>query len=226
MGTHLPKPFPNESAGYRLARDKLLAAESDLRSAVEAVAEQRRGLPLGGRVAEDYRFDEWVDGAVVKTSLSDLFQDGKNALVLYSFMFGPRDATPCPACTSLLDGWNGAAAHINARVNLAVVAASPVDRFAAIARDRGWTGFRLLSSAGNTYNNDYLGQGEDGSQRPMCSIFIRNEDGIHHSWSSELLFAPATGHPRHMDLTWPLWNIFDLLPDGRGADWFPKLSYD
>jgi len=226
MNAHLPKPFPNEPTHYREARNKLLAAEADLRGAVEAVAEERRRLPLGGRVAENYVFDEWVDGARVRTGLSDLFQDGREALILYSFMFGPLDASPCPACTSLLDGWNGTAPHINARVNLAAVSASPVERFARLARDRNWTGFRLLSSAGNTYNIDYLGQGEDGSQRPMCTVFVRRQDGIYHSWSSELLFAPSAGHPRHMDQTWPLWNILDLLPEGRGADWFPQLSYD
>ena len=24
---------------------------------------------------------------------------------------------------------------------------------------------------------------------------------------------------------WPLWNVFDFTPDGRGTDWYPKLAY-
>ena len=31
--------------------------------------------------------------------------------------------------------------------------------------------------------------------------------------------------PRHVDPIWPLWNLFDLTPKGRGADWYPKLAY-
>ena len=30
---------------------------------------------------------------------------------------------------------------------------------------------------------------------------------------------------RHVDMIWPLWNLFDLTPEGRGGNWFPRLSY-
>ena len=44
--------FPGESAEYRLARDRLLAQEIELRRAMEAVAAMRRELPpSGGGVA-------------------------------------------------------------------------------------------------------------------------------------------------------------------------------
>ncbi len=48
--------YPNESAEYRLAREALLAEEKALVEKVKAVAEQRRRLPLGGRIKEDYVF--------------------------------------------------------------------------------------------------------------------------------------------------------------------------
>ena len=226
MEHSLPKPFPNETPTYRAARNKLLKAESDLRAAVETVAEQRRELPLGGLISEDYCFDEWNGGHANQTRLSELFAPGKDSLILYSFMYGPNDDTPCPACTALLDGWNGTAPHVMDRANLAIVSSSPIERFAALAQSRNWNRFRLLSSSGNDYNDHYLGQSEDGGQRPMCSVFTRTAQGIHHFWSSELIFAKSPGHPRHMDLAWPLWNILDLLPEGRGTDWFPKLAYD
>jgi predicted dithiol-disulfide oxidoreductase (DUF899 family) len=31
--------------------------------------------------------------------------------------------------------------------------------------------------------------------------------------------------PRHGDTLEPLWNLFDLTPEGRGTDWYPDLSY-
>ena len=51
--------FPGESDAYRAARDELLRAEIELRRRTEAVAEQRRRLPLGGEVRTDYSFTEW-----------------------------------------------------------------------------------------------------------------------------------------------------------------------
>ena len=33
------------------------------------------------------------------------------------------------------------------------------------------------------------------------------------------------GDPRHVDMLWPLWNVLDLTPKGRG-DFYPQLDYD
>jgi predicted dithiol-disulfide oxidoreductase (DUF899 family) len=27
-----------------------------------------------------------------------------------------------------------------------------------------------------------------------------------------------------VDLLWPLWNVLDLTPKGRGTDWYPRLQ--
>jgi predicted dithiol-disulfide oxidoreductase (DUF899 family) len=48
--------FPGESEDYRRARNLLLDAEAGLRRAIEQVAGQRRALPPGGVVPDDYRF--------------------------------------------------------------------------------------------------------------------------------------------------------------------------
>jgi hypothetical protein len=65
--------FPNESGEYRDARDELLIAERELRRHTERVAAQRRALPLGGDVRQDYVFDEITDGTRTRVTLSDLF---------------------------------------------------------------------------------------------------------------------------------------------------------
>lgn len=48
--------FPDESAPYRAARDRLLDQEAELRRVTEAVAAARRSLPPGGVVPQDYVF--------------------------------------------------------------------------------------------------------------------------------------------------------------------------
>ena len=111
--------FPGESSEYRRARDELLQAELELRRQIEGVAAQRRALPLGGEVPSDYPFDEWdaAVGKVRQVRLSELFAPGKDSLVVYNFMFKPGDTgrpldVPCPLCTSIIDGLDGAVPHI------------------------------------------------------------------------------------------------------------------
>ena len=85
--------FPGETDEFRLARNELLEAEIDLRRRTEAVAAQRRSLPAGGEVPTDYAFEESsgeADGTRT-VRLSELFEDGKDTLVLYSFMFIPGE---------------------------------------------------------------------------------------------------------------------------------------
>jgi predicted dithiol-disulfide oxidoreductase (DUF899 family) len=238
--------FPGESAEYRAARDRLLDQEVELRRAMEAVAAARRELPPGGAVPDDYVFrGVGADGTPTDVRLSELFGPGKGSLVIYSFMFPrdpgderpgptagqtallPLDEGPCPSCVAMLDQLDGAAEHATQRVNLAVVAKAPLPRILAFAEERAWRRLRLLSSAGNTYNRDYFGEGAQGSQRPMLNVFHRDGDRIRHFWGSELMYAPTDPgqDPRHVGTLEPLWNLFDLTPDGRPTDWDEQLSY-
>jgi predicted dithiol-disulfide oxidoreductase (DUF899 family) len=217
--------FPNESAGYRSARNALLKAEVGLRRDVERVAALRRKLPAGGTVPQDYVFEEMTaDGQTRRVKLSELFGD-KPTLVVYNFMYGPT-SDACPMCTSMLDAMDGEAKHVFQRVGFAVVAKSPIERIRAYSRGRGWHGLRLLSSAKNSFNRDYFGESDEGAQRPMLNVFVKKGGKIHHFYGTELLFGPheAGQDNRHVDMIWPLWNVLDLTPEGRG-NWYPRLSY-
>ncbi len=220
------KRFPGEDDAYRAARNALLEAEFALEEQVSKVAEMRQALPAGGAVRQDYVFDTIENGTVLQVRLSELFSPGRKTLFLYSYMYDPDAKAPCPACTSLVDGFCGIAPHILARIDFALVAKSPIKKFAKIADDRGWSGIRLLSSAGNSYNADYFAETTDGSQIPAANIFVRHDGEIRHFYNAEQLYVDRPGrHPRHVDRIWPIWNILDLTPEGRG-DWFPQLKYD
>ena len=61
---------------------------------------------------------------------------------------------------------------------------------------------------------------------PILNVFRRDGKTIRHFWGCELLYVPpeAGQEYRHNDLLDPVWNMFDLLPEGRG-DFQPKLDY-
>jgi predicted dithiol-disulfide oxidoreductase (DUF899 family) len=227
--------FPGESAEYRKAREKLLEAELELRTKIEAVAALRRTLPLGGVVPQDYVFDEGPkdlakEGPPKKVRLSELFEPGKDSLVLYSYMYGPKMKAPCTSCTSILDGLDGAVPHALQRINVAVEAYSPIERIREFARGRGWRNLRLLSSSGSTYHQDYHGETETGGQNPLMNVFVKRGGAIHHFWASETLFVDFSKEglgldARHVDLFWPLWHLLDVTPEGRGQ-FYPKLRYE
>ena len=223
--------FPRESDAYRAAREALLEAERDLRHRLEQVAALRRALPPGGAIPEDYIF-QGADpargpDAERPVRLSQLFAPGHDALILYSFMYGPAMKEACPNCTSILDALDGEAPHVADRASLAVVAKSPLARIRAFARERGWRYLRLVSSADNSYNIDYHAETSEGAQLPALNVYVRRDGRIHHFYNTELLYAPTEPgqNGRHVDLIWPLWNLLDLTPHGRGTTWYPRLTY-
>jgi len=233
--------YPNESAEYRAARNALLDDEIALRAQIEAVSAKRRALPLGGEVSKDYVFER-----IGKTSMpedvkmSELFGP-HDTLILYSFMYGPERELPCPGCTHLLDGLDGAARHVHHRAALHIVAKSPIARLAAWAHERGWENLSLLSTAGNSYDADYFGDtsrfskgmrtqhrvpdGENWDET-IFNVFRKENGVIRHFWGSEMSFAPPIPkqHHRAGDLVDPLWGLLDMTPEGRG-DFFPKVNY-
>ena len=108
-----------------------------------------------------------------------------------------------------------------------VVAKLPIQRIRNVARERGWKNLHLLSSEGNTYNHDYQGENATGDQTPALNVFTRRDGKIYHTYNTELMFTVGEPgqDPRHVDLIWPIWNLLDFTPEGRGTDWRPKLRY-
>src|SRR5579872_4638649 len=214
--------FPNESPEYRRARDALLAEEIELRRHIERVAEQRRALPPGGKVPKDYRFM----GEKGPVTFSDLFGD-KQSLVIYSYMFGPERARPCPMCTSLLSAWDGEARDIEQRVALAVIARSPIERLVAFKKERGWRGLKLYSDPTGDFSRDYFAEGRKGEDGAAYNVFTRRDGTVRHFWSGEMGFETADPgqDPRGAPDLMPLWTVLDCIPEGRGTDWYPKLDY-
>lgn len=213
--------WPNESADYRRARTALLAEEIELRRHIERVAAQRRGLPPGGEVVGDYRFE----GENGPASFDDLFGD-RDTLGVYNFMFGPQRNEPCPMCTSMIDSWDGELPHTLQRMAVAVIVRSPIARFQDWKAKRGWRFTPIYSDLNQGFSRDYHAIAPDGSDIPGFSIFTRKDGVIRHFWGGEMggETADPGQDPRGAPDLASLWHVLDCTPEGRGADWYPKNS--
>ncbi|WP_404336992.1 DUF899 family protein [Sphingomonas sp. MMS12-HWE2-04] len=214
--------WPGESAAYRAARTALLADEIELRRQIERVAERRRALPDGPAASSDYSF-EGPEGAV---TLAELF-DGKETLLVYTWMFGPERERPCPMCTSLLSAWEGEALDIQQRVALAITARSPLEKLRAFAEERGWRHLPLYSDASGDFSRDYNAIDDEGGDIPQLLVFTRRDGTIRLFWAGEMddLTADPGEDPRGAPDLMPLWTVLDATPEGRGTDWYPSLTY-
>ena len=229
--------FPNESSEYRAARNALLQREAALAREMETIAGERRALPPGPVVHDDYLFDAWgEDGKLIKVRISELFRQGSDTLLFFHYMFPrnsederpkvagaslanlPREKGPCPSCTLLLDQWDCVLPYLEgAHISFPAVTKAPIEHVMAFARDRGWRNVTLVSAANNSFKRDFHGEDENGEQEPILTIFHRDDDGtIRLTWASELLFEPLMEpdlDPRHLGTVEPFWGA--LLASGH-----------
>jgi predicted dithiol-disulfide oxidoreductase (DUF899 family) len=212
--------YPNESAEYRAARNALLVREIELRRRLERVASERRALPSGGEIPQDFQLES-ENGP---TRLSSLFGD-KETLLIYSMMYGPQRKAPCPSCTSFLAAWNGIAFNLRQRVAIAVTARSPIERLIDYRNQRAFTNLPLISDGSGEYTRIYVNP--EDADVPGFSVFSRRDGIIRHFYSGEMSGAMADPgqDPRGAPDLDPLWLMLDLTPEGRGTDWYPKLDY-
>lgn len=219
--------LPNESPEYLKARTDLESAEVELVEQRERVAAMRRALPPGPIVKPHYvfRVTDLDDdgGAVREVALADLFEDPSKPLVLVHFMFGKKQEEPCPMCTMWADGYDGAVPHLRQRLNFAVVIAGDPTEFRAYALGRGWRNLRVASAEHSAFKADLRTESSEGAQEPAVSVFVREADGtVRHTYTGGAFFS--VGKFRGMDLLSPVWNFFDLTPEGRG-EFFPSRTY-
>ena len=220
----------NESAAYLSKREELRVAEIESMRLRERVAKLRRELPQGATV-ENYTFLEGPadlnagDTPMRTVRLSQLITAPDRALVLYQFMYGKQQTSPCPMCTLLIDSFNGVAHHLAQNVDLAIVAAADAPALRAHARRQRWDNLRLLSTPeGSTFKYDMGGEDREGNQDSTLSVFTRAPDGtIRHFYSAHPHMA-ADINERGLDLLSPVYNVLDLTLQGRG-DWYASLDY-
>src|SRR4051812_29688844 len=146
--------FPNvvDPAQWQKAREALLVKEKAATRARDALAAERRRLPM---VKMDGKYV--FEGPKGKMSLLDLFE-GRRQLLLYHFMFAPPvpgwpDAG-CVGCSMVTDQF-GHTAHLNARdISLCLVSRAPLKNIEKFKKRMGWA-YPWYSSEGTDFNKDF-----------------------------------------------------------------------
>ena len=172
---------------------------------------------------KDYRFR--LNNAI-ELGLADLF-GSRDTLVTYFWMYGPERDRPCPMCTNWLGAVNGNGMDISQRVSLKILGRSTVERQMAFAAERGWRHLDFVQTVGDDYANDLGLINSDGTENPGFVVFRRDGNHVRLFWTSGMTreLADPGQDPRDAPDIASLWSILDLTPDGRGTDWYPKLSY-
>jgi len=195
---------------WQVAREELLVKEKEATRARDALAAERRRLPMV-RIEKDYVF-EGPDG---KASLLDLFE-GRRQLIVYHFMFGPSQDEGCDGCSMFVDNI-GHLAHLHARdTSFALVSRAPLAKIEPYKKRMGWT-VPWYSSFGSDFNVDFGVSPE--SPRPTeyqdgeafgLSVFFRDADNIYRTYFTSGRGVEALGSS---------WTFLDLTPLGRQEDW-------
>ncbi|MGC0423280.1 DUF899 domain-containing protein [Embleya sp. AB8] len=188
------------SAGeWQDARATLLVREKALTRALDALAAERRRLPMV-RIDGAYRF-EAPDGTA--TDLPGLF-DGRRQLVVYHFMLAAGQSRLCPGCASFTDNIADRS-HLNARdTTLILLARAPQADIEPVRRRMGWT-VPWYSSGGNGFE-DELGFGHGFG----LSVFLRDGDEVFRTYYTD---------GRGVDRLRLDFNLLDLTPYGRQEAW-------
>jgi len=195
----MPRPRVVSAEEWKTERDALLVKEKEHTRALDALAAERRRLPMV-QLRTDYSFTA-PDGRAV--GLTDLF-DGRRQLVIYHFMMSPGQDWICDGCASFTDNI-GNQAHLNARdTSLILMAPAPQEEISVVRQRFGWT-VPWFSSYGNDFHDDLSLGGGFG-----LSVLLRDGDEVFRSY-----YTNGRGVDRlRLDL-----NLLDLTPYGRQEKW-------
>lgn len=231
MATAFTKPRVVSCEEWMEARKALLEQEKAFTRAKDALAAERRQLPMV-RIDKAYTFE----GPRGKVSLADLFGD-RSQLIINHFMFGPDWEEGCIGCSFAADHINGGLAHLLQRdLNYVAVSRAPYAKIAAFKERMGWD-IEWVSSFESDFNFDfsvsfpkeaeasgeiyynYAVQPFYNDEMSGLSVFLKDDDGaVYHTYST---------FGRGAEDTLPSYFLIDLTPKGRDetgptgslADW-------
>ncbi len=199
--TALPPIVSREE--WQAARDVLLAKEKAHTSAGDAIAADRRRLPMV-KIEKDYVFDSEAG----EVSLADMFE-GRKQLIVQHFMFHPDWESGCPGCTRTTSQIGTVDMLHERDTTFALISRAPLEKLLAYRAEKGWT-LPWYSSGRTTFNQDFGMTSETGDEGQGMSVFLRDGDDVYHTYQTGGRGAD------HLVLGY---SYLDLTPYGRQEAW-------
>jgi predicted dithiol-disulfide oxidoreductase (DUF899 family) len=182
---------------WRESHDALLAKEKEATHAGDALAAERRRMPMV-EYSTDYEF-EGPDGVV---TLPDLF-DGCRQLILYHFWF-PPDGEPCSGCSMLTDQIPPLA-HLNARdTSYTAISRASQPEIREFKQRMGW------EIPWYTVVGDEFQEARGTTEYFSMDFYLRDENRV---------FLTYEVRGRGVETLGTIWTLLDRTALGRQEEW-------
>ncbi|PTB43114.1 uncharacterized protein TrAFT101_001671 [Trichoderma asperellum] len=205
------------------ARKTLLEKEKEYTHQGDILAAERRELPMV-KIDKEYVFHGPGNKSL---SLSDLF-DGQEQLIVYHFMFDPKDDRGCPGCTHMGESLPDVR-HLKSKdTNLVAISRAPIDKIEAYKKLAGWK-FPWYSSGDSDFNYDFHASLDEAvapkeynfealketdarfkpsfkGDIPGFSVFLKKDGNVYHTYSTFM---------RGGEKVQPTLTLLDMTPLGR-----------
>ena len=183
---------------WQSERDALLMAEKEATRLLDALAAQRRRLPMVPFDNDKYLF-ETTDGSM---RLLDFFE-GRQQLAIYQFMDNGPDAF-CPGCTHFTENVISLATLADHGVAWRTVSNMPLPQMESYWASKGW--HVPFASSRQTLFADDCG----ARSGFMLNLFFTDGEQVYRTYAT---------NGRGVDRLLFVNNILDLAPYGRQEEW-------
>jgi len=203
IDTALAHPPIVDRERWTQARDALLPLEKAETRLRDAVAAQRRRLPM--TEVDNYTFI----GPDAPLTFLDLFA-GRSQLIVHHFMFEPTWEQGCAFCSDDADNAVPHLAHFGPYdINFVRISRAPVDKLTAYSARMGWT-VPWVSAQECTFNQDWGWTRPGGGEVSGFSVYLQLDGRPYLTYRTKARGAESMSSiAGHLDMT----------PYGRQEAW-------
>ncbi len=192
-----------DRATWEEKRNELLPKEKEATKLLDAVAAQRRRLPM--TEMPNYTF-MGKDGPV---EFIDLFE-GRSQLIIHHFMFQPDWDAGCPSCSDDADNAIPHPAHFGPYdLSLVRVSRAPIEKLLVYSKRMGWD-VPWYSSLDSTFNQDWGWTNHQGNEAPGFSVYLQLNGQPYLTYRTQ---------GRGVEILSSIAGHLDVAPYGRQEGW-------
>jgi predicted dithiol-disulfide oxidoreductase (DUF899 family) len=195
----LPLPPVVDAQTWKRQLDELRVREKAATRELDAIAAQRRRLPM-------VKMPEYtLEGEEGPVRLADVF-GGMSQLIVYSHMWFEGEEWQCPGCTGFTSEFTRLEFLEDYDARFVIVTQGPIDEALAYKRKVGNT-MTWYSTANSPFGTEVGAPPDSGY---AVNVFLRDGDTVYRTWHTDGRGTEQLSYS---------FGLIDLLPYGRREDW-------